>query len=277
MMSGGFTAKTQKNEPQGLRRLISMAGLPARPTLRPATGGSGQEPRPEPIARRVKVRHYLLTALALLALVPTARAEYAVLRSGQRLHVTGYERIGAVVRLQMAGGSVEVAADDLVAIEPEDYFPSLPPAASLKVPYAELIRAAAQKHGVEQELIASVIAIESNFNPRAVSPKLARGLMQLRPETAARLEVADVFDPAQNIDAGTRYLKELLARYKQDLGLALAAYNAGPDRVEQYRGIPPFRETRSYVQRVRRDFDARKRQKPAGRKLNAASAHAASQ
>jgi soluble lytic murein transglycosylase-like protein len=277
MMSGGFTAEMQRNEPQGLRRLISMAGLSARPTLRPTAGGSGQEPRPEQIARRVKARHYLLTALALLALAPTARAEYAVLRNGQRLHVTGYERIGAVVRLQMAGGSVEVAADDVVAIEPEDYFPSLPPAASLKVPYAELIHAAAQKHGVEQELIASVIAIESNFNPRAVSPKLARGLMQLRPETAARLEVADVFDPAQNIDAGTLYLKELLARYKQDLGLALAAYNAGPDRVEHYRGIPPFPETRSYVQRVTRDFDARKHQKPAGRKLNAASAHAASQ
>ncbi len=277
MMIGELTAEMQRDEPQRLKPVISMPALSPRATLRPpAAKDSRQEPCARQIARRVKARRYLLTVLALLALAPAARAEYAVLRSGQRLHITGYERIGAVVRLQMAGGSVEVAADDLVAIEPEDYFPSLSPS-SLKVPYAELIRAAAQKHGVEQELIASVIAIESNFNPRAVSPKLARGLMQLRPETAARFEVADVFDPAQNIDAGTRYLKELLARYKQDLALALAAYNAGPDRVEQYRGIPPFRETRSYVQRVTRDFHALKLQKPTTRrKLNAASAHPAS-
>ncbi len=195
------------------------------------------------------MRKGLLLALTMLAATPLARAEYAVLRNGQRLHITGYERAGVVVRLQMAGGSVELAAQDLLAIEPEDFFLALP-AASLKVPFAEIIRAAAQKHGVDQEIIASVIAVESNFNPHAVSPKLARGLMQLLPETAARFAVADVFDPAQNIDAGTHYLKELLARYNQDLGLALAAYNAGPDRVEQYRGLPPFFETRAYVRRV---------------------------
>jgi hypothetical protein len=191
---------------------------------------------------------YLL-AFCLLAAAPTARGEYVVLRSGQRMHVTGYERAGVKVRLQVPGGSVEVAAEDVIAIEPEDSFPA-PPKPTLTVPYAELIRAAAQKHGVNQELIASVIAVESNFNPRAVSPKLARGLMQLLPETVARFAVADVFDPGQNIDAGTRYLKELLARYNQDLPLALAAYNAGPDRVEQYRGVPPFSETRTYVRRV---------------------------
>jgi soluble lytic murein transglycosylase-like protein len=118
---------------------------------------------------------------------------------------------------------------------------------------------------VEQELIASVIAVESDFNPRAVSPRLARGLMQLLPQTATRLAVSDVFDPGQNIDAGTRYLKELLARYHQDLALALAAYNAGPDRIEQYRGVPPFSETRSYVQRVTRKLQQhQKRRTKAG-------------
>ncbi len=230
-----------------------------------------------PTQARAKALPYMLAALALMAVAaaPGARAEYAVLRSGQRLHITGYERLGAVVRLQIAGGSVEVMALELVAIEPEEFFPA-PPATTLKVPYAELIRAAAEKHGVEQELIASVIAVESNFNARAVSPKLARGLMQLRPEIAARFAVADVFDPAQNIDAGTRYLKELLARYNQDLVQALAAYNAGPDRVEQYRGVPPFPETRNYVQRVTRDLNSRKHQKPGPGKRDAASARPAS-
>jgi soluble lytic murein transglycosylase-like protein len=180
---------------------------------------------------------------------PPAQAEYAVLRSGQRLHITGYERLGATVRLQLAGGSAEIPEDDLVRFEPEEVFPAARQP-SLPVPYAELIRAAARKHGVDEELIASVIAVESNFNPRAVSSRLARGLMQLLPETAARLGVADVFDPAQNVDAGTRYLKELLERYNQNLALALAAYNAGPDRVEQFGGVPPFGETRGYVRRV---------------------------
>ena len=213
------------------------------------------------------MRTRLLLLLTLLA-APAARAEYAVLRSGQRLHITGYERTGSTVRLQMAGGSVEVASEEIVAIEPEDYFPA-PAAVRLNVPYAELIRAAAEKHGVEQELIASVIAVESDFNPRAVSPKLARGLMQLLPETATRLAIADVFDPGQNIDAGTRYLKELLARYHQDLALALAAYNAGPDRVEQYRGVPPFSETRNYVQRVTRKLQQHQKRRTKARSTSA--------
>ena len=204
----------------------------------------------------------LLAPFALLA-APPARAEYAVLRSGQRLHITGYERLGVTVRLQLEGGRVELAAEDIVAIEPEDRFPAPPKPAALKVPYGEMILAAAQKHGMEAELIASVIAVESNFNPRAVSPKQARGLMQLLPETAARLAVHDVFDPAQNIDAGTRYLKELLQKYDQDLALALAAYNAGPDRVQQYQGIPPFRETRIYVRRVTQTLHSHKSQRPA--------------
>ncbi len=218
--------------------------MPSQPTA-----VTPRDRQPSPAGWRAAARRSIFMLLVHFALAPAARAEYAVLRSGQRLHITGYERAGTTVRLQMAGGSVAVPAEELVAIEPEEFFPA-PPAAKLDLPYAELIRAAAQKHGVDQELIASVIAVESNFNPRAVSPKLARGLMQLLPETAARFGVADAFDPRQNIDAGTRYLKELLARYNRDLALTLAAYNAGPDRVEQYRGVPPFAETRRYVRRV---------------------------
>ena len=206
-------------------------------------------------------------ALTLLLAAPVARAEYAVLRNGQRLHITGYERTGAVVRIQLAGGSVEVAAEDLLSIEPEDTFPAVR-APSPPGPFGEIIRAAAQRHGIPEELITSVIAVESNFNPHAVSPKLARGLMQLLPETAARLGVADVFDPAQNIDAGTRYLKELLTRYNQDLALTLAAYNAGPERVEEYRGVPPYYETRAYVRRVTQQFRKRNKRERPRRVLN---------
>ncbi len=198
--------------------------------------------------------------LLLSAFAPAANAEYAVLRSGQRLHITGYENRGATILLRLKGGKIEVPASELVAIEPEDVFtaPPTPATATLPVPFADLIRAASQKYAVDQELIASVILVESNFNPRAVSPRNARGLMQLLPETAQRFAVANVFDPSQNIDAGTRYLKELLELYKQDLRLTLAAYNAGPDRVEQFRGVPPFAETVSYVHRVTQTYSAHK-------------------
>lgn len=204
----------------------------------------------------MRVSRFPLFVLFFLA-VPL-RAEYVVLRSGQRIQVTGYERLGDSYRLQVSGGIVEVAAADVVNIEPEDNFPPLPPPSPEKGPYQEMIKAAAERYGVDADLITSVIAIESNFEARAVSRRNARGLMQLLPETAQRLGVRDIFDPRENIEAGTRYLKELLALYKNDLVLALAAYNAGPDRVQQYGNVPPFAETRSYVRRVKRAFDERK-------------------
>jgi len=193
----------------------------------------------------------LFAALAAAAAaVPAARADYAVLKSGQRLHITGCETTGDRVRLTVEGGAVEVAAADLASIEPEEIFAANPAPLLLAAPYAELIRAAASRHGVDEKLIANVIAVESNFNPRAVSRKRAQGLMQLMPRTSARFSVTNVFDAAQNIEAGTRYLKELLDRFGGDTLLALAAYNAGPDMVARYGGIPPFRETQQYVRRI---------------------------
>ena len=204
--------------------------------------------------RTAKSWIWLCVATALCALSPvSARADYIVLQTGQRIHVTGYERVGENLRLTMAGGTMEIPADTVARIDPEDTFAPVK-TKLLDVPYANLIAAAAREHGVAPELVASVIAIESNFNPNAVSWRSARGLMQLMPETAARVGVTQVFDPQQNIDAGTRYLKELLVRYNGDLALTLAAYNAGPDRVELYRTIPPYRETREYVRRVTEKF-----------------------
>ncbi len=193
-----------------------------------------------------------LCALGAAGLFPSAAsADYAVLRSGTRLHITGYERDGERVRLAVEGGAVYVAAADLVAVEPEEHFAAVPVVPVIAPgPFGNLIHAAAEKHGVDEGLITQVIAAESNFNPRAVSRKRAQGLMQLLPTTAAFYSVANIFDPAQNIDAGTRYLKDLLARYRGDLRLALAAYNAGPDMVERYGGMPPFPETQKYVKLI---------------------------
>lgn len=189
-----------------------------------------------------------------------ARADYAVLKSGVRLHITGYQVAGGSMRLTIEGGEVDVAASDVVAIEPEEQFTSVPSPLPLdpNIPFAGLIRAAASKNGVDEKLVQKMIATESNFNPRAVSRKKAQGLMQLMPQTAARLSVRDAFDPAQNIEAGTKYLRELLDKYKGDLKLALAAYNAGPDMVAKYGGIPPFSETQDYVRRILAAVDATK-------------------
>ena len=118
-------------------------------------------------------------------------------------------------------------------------------------PYADEIVAAADANGLEPALIDAVIAVESNHNPTALSPKGAQGLMQLMPDTSRRFGVADPWHPEQNIDGGARYLSELLDKFDHDLPLALAAYNAGEQTVLRYgRQVPPFRETRSYVKRV---------------------------
>ena len=109
---------------------------------------------------------------------------------------------------------------------------------------------ASQQYGIDPKLIQAVIHVESNFDPQAVSPKGAQGLMQLMPQTARDLQVSDVFSPKENIDGGTRYLRYLMDIYNQDMSLALAAYNAGPEKVNLYRGIPPYQETKTYVQRV---------------------------
>lgn len=213
----------------------------------------------------------LFAFLLLLLCAPSARAEYIVLQSGLRLHVTGYQLLGEKYHLQLQGGWMDVSVADVVKIEPEEVFAPIvqpPPAAPVPTaganqpPYHEFVLAAASHYGVDAELISSVMEVESHFNPRAISAKNARGLMQLLPETAARLGVKDIFDPKENIDAGTHYLHDLLQLYNNDLTLALAAYNAGPDKVQKYGNVPPYRETQSYVKQVKRKYQKNKSAPP---------------
>jgi hypothetical protein len=192
---------------------------------------------------------------AALGAAPGARAETAVLRNGQRLAVTGYERDGTRLLLHVAGGTVSLPAEDIMRMEPEESFPPNPP--PVEPPLEVSIQEAAARHQLDADLLASVIAVESRFDARAVSPKNARGLMQLMPATSERMGVGDAFDPRQNLEGGARYLRELLDRYRQDAKLALAAYNAGPGRVDRLHAVPYIPETRSYVYRVLQEWRAR--------------------
>ncbi len=122
-----------------------------------------------------------------------------------------------------------------------------------------IVREAAAKYGIEPQLLAAVIAVESGYRSDAVSPKGAQGLMQLMPATARELSVENPFDPEQNIDGGARYLKQLLDQHGDSFVEALAAYNAGAGRVARYKGIPPYRETIDYIRRVLDQYESRLR------------------
>lgn len=212
------------------------------------------------------------TAAVVLGLLATAvlhADQYAVMNSGTRVRIERYQAQGTTTDLFLpGGGSAQVNTADIVRFEADEYVP--PPPAPKKEEHAQasahkgnldrIIRETGMRHGLDPDLLHSVIAAESGGNPAAVSPKGARGLMQLMPGTARQLNVSDAFDPAQNVDAGTRYLRELLARYGDNrLDLALAAYNAGPQKVDAYGSkIPPYPETVNYVRRIITDFNRRK-------------------
>jgi soluble lytic murein transglycosylase-like protein len=194
-------------------------------------------------------------------------SEYAVLSSGSRLRVDRHETAGKSVKLFNGDGYIEMDAAQIRGFEPDDRVapqaePSAAPAATetleasvaepVTLTPVELADAAADRYSLPYWLVREVMHVESGFQPQAVSPKGAIGLMQLMPQTA-RVLGADPKDPAQNADAGARYLRELLDKYDGHLWLALAAYNAGPGAVDKYKRVPPYRETINYVNRIDRE------------------------
>jgi soluble lytic murein transglycosylase-like protein len=158
---------------------------------------------------------------------------------------------------QMASKSL---ANPIPAVQPVTMKLTAPAgAAAAAIDLEQVVREASNKNRLDPDFVSSVIMAESNFKTHAVSKKGALGLMQLMPSTAAELGVADPFDPRANVEAGTAHLSALLDRYNNDPIKALAAYNAGAHRVKQYNGVPPYRETRAYINKIVRDFNARKR------------------
>jgi len=217
-----------------------------------AGGAGGRAAGPSP-------HHFVLLLLVVIGVVGAASAaDFAVLNNGFSIRHERREVIGSVTRLYLgadAEGYVDVPTSFIERFEP-DSSPS--PAARSSVGLPDLINHASIRYQLDPDLVNSVIHAESGFNTRAVSSKGAQGLMQLMPQTALRLGVSDSFDPGANIEGGTRYLRTLLERYDFDLIKALAAYNAGPRRVDQYHGVPPYYETQAYVARIIRDFNRKK-------------------
>jgi soluble lytic murein transglycosylase-like protein len=211
-------------------------------------------------------RKFVAGIFVLLAL-PAFAADLAILQNGFSIRHERRESLGAVTRLYLdaspQSGYIDVPTGQIASIEHDDSAPPAQPVAAQPAPpqgatIQDFVYAASQKHGVDADLIQSVIRAESGFNPKAVSRKGAQGLMQLMPATASKLGVTNSMDPAANVEGGTQYLHELLERYNNDLVKALAAYNAGPERVEQYKGVPPYRETYAYISRIIADFNRKK-------------------
>jgi hypothetical protein len=238
----------------------------------------------------------LIAALALAALAPVARAaERVTLRNGFEIDCHHHVQVENQIRLYLSAGEnnyIERLPEDIASIEtvpdppappyaneptltpsPKAYAPN--PNAEVKlspVDLGEMLVKAGHEHNLDVDLLASLVKAESGGNAHAVSRTGARGLMQLMPGTARDLGVEDSFKPDENLHGGSIYLDALLTYYHDNLALALAAYNAGPEAVAKYHGIPPYRETQAYVARVIHEFNRRVLAREAGARRAAAQA-----
>jgi hypothetical protein len=223
------------------------------------------------------MRSKLLIITAILAgLAPAAQAaEHVTLRNGFDLRCDHDAQVGARTRLYLSAGEdnfIEFPSQDILRVEqlPDPPPPPIPAQLPSKAPtaatpnaqlsqadLAEILARAGKVHNLDVDLLASVVKAESGGNTHAVSRAGARGLMQLMPATANDLGVQDRDQPEQNVRGGSAYLDALLTQYHDNLALALAAYNAGPEAVGKYRGVPPYHETQAYVARVIHEFNRR--------------------
>lgn len=235
------------------------------------------------------LRSITIGAVLTLAQLPAFAGQIAVLRNGFSIQFDHKEQNGNSTRLYTKTGYLDIASDQIASFD-VDETPLAPDPQPNPQPMAQaasqttsnapvqppvvvqtplrpaqtvdldaVVREASSKNRLDPDFVSSVIRAESNFKPHAVSKKGAQGLMQLMPATAAQLGVADPFDPRANVEAGTAHLSALLDRYNNDPIKALAAYNAGAHRVKQYNGVPPYQETRAYINKIVHDFNARKR------------------
>jgi hypothetical protein len=240
------------------------------------------------------MRRILFIMVAIVAaLAPSARAgERVTLRNGFEMRCNHHAEVDGRTRLYLSADEdnyIEFAPQEISDYEKVPDPPAPPPPTIAEKPPTtptatrrdsklnpadlhEMLVNAGHEHNLDVDLLASLVKAESGGNANAVSSAGARGLMQLMPGTATEMGVKDSFEPAQNVNGGTAYLDEMLTRYHDNLSLALAAYNAGPESVDKYHGIPPYHETRVYVARVIHEFNRRVLAREAEAKRAAAQA-----
>lgn len=220
---------------------------------------------------------------AVLLLGSAFAADNALLRNGYAIRHERREALadGATTRLYISSSNddfVDVRTADIAGYEaaPDIPAPSVLPTPAPATPQtlAEIVHEASDKTLLDEDLLYSVIKAESDANPKAVSRKGAQGLMQLMPQTAKKLGVDNAFDARANVYGGSRYLHDMLVRFNFDLAKALAAYNAGPEAVAKYHGVPPYRETRLYVAHIIKDYNRKKLAQAAVKRAAAKSASA---
>jgi soluble lytic murein transglycosylase-like protein len=219
---------------------------------------------------------------AVLLLGSAFAADNALLRNGSAIRHERREALagGATTRLYVSSANddfIDIRTADITGYETAPRIPVVVPAATLAPPpqtLAEIVREASDKTLLDEDLLFSVIKAESAADPKAVSRKGAQGLMQLMPQTAKKLGVDNAFDPRANVNGGSQYLHDMLVRFNFDLAKALAAYNAGPEAVAKYNGVPPYRETRLYVARIIKEYNHKKLAQAAAKRAATKSASA---
>lgn len=203
-----------------------------------------------------------IVVLVILGTCTAFAGEIAVLNNGFSIRHDHRSVMQQTTRLYLSTGNdsyVDIPTAEIVRFDKDNRPAQQPgPSAPATTDVSTAVNAASSRHQIDSDFITSVIHAESSFNPHAISPKGAQGLMQLMPGTASKLGVENPFDPIANVDGGTHYLRELLDYYHGDMAKTLAAYNAGPQRVARYHGVPPYRETHAYVAKVIREFNRKK-------------------
>jgi soluble lytic murein transglycosylase-like protein len=217
----------------------------------------------------------LLGALLCGGAASQASGDTLYLRAGKSLKIEALSCNATACVATIKGGDIEVRAIDVDRVEPDEPVdvepvPPVSPAVSSTEVQArrtieEMVADAAHKYALPRSLVRAVARAESALDPNAVSAKGAQGVMQLMPGTARELGVENALDPAQNIDAGARLLRQLLEKYDGRVAEALAAYNAGQGAVAKHNGVPPYRETRGYIRKVVKDFEKAEKQSTAAK------------
>jgi soluble lytic murein transglycosylase-like protein len=218
---------------------------------------------------------FQIAVLLVTSCATCLAADLAILRNGNSIRHERRQILGTVTRLYLgesSSGYIEIPTNQIERFEKDTAPPPVVATAAAMNPRVppqrqealtregmdQVLSGAGQRHQLDPDFIRSVIRAESGFHPNAVSRKGALGLMQLMPGTASQLGVANPLDPSSNVEGGTKYLRGLLEKYNFDVNKALAAYNAGPGRVDQYHGVPPYYETQAYISRIIRDFNRQK-------------------